>query len=158
MLITELHSVEGRLREVERRVERGGGDMKEVTEFKAQWTETDARLRKFDYQHYAPRMHAEGDRSSRLLSWLVKGEQQHSTINAISLDEGSVVNTQQEINEAFRQYYATLYKAGPPARGTDEGIPPDIPTNSLDGSTIIRFGETNSNGRDPASPETNGPQ
>ncbi|KAJ1204909.1 hypothetical protein NDU88_000344 [Pleurodeles waltl] len=112
-LITELHGVEERLWEAERRVEGGGGDMKEVTELKTQWTETDARLRKFYYRHYTARMHAEGDRSSILLSWLVKGEQQHSTINAIRLDTGGIVNTQREINEAFRQYYATLYKADP---------------------------------------------
>ncbi|KAJ1197826.1 hypothetical protein NDU88_001672 [Pleurodeles waltl] len=62
-----------------------------------QWTETDARLRKFDYRHYAARMDAEENRSSRLLSWLVKGEQQHTTINAIRLETGNIVNTQLQI-------------------------------------------------------------
>ncbi|KAJ1141670.1 hypothetical protein NDU88_007998 [Pleurodeles waltl] len=114
-----------------------GGDEGNMIELKKQWVETDARLQKFDYRHYTARLHAEGDRSSRLLSWLLKGEQQHSTINAIRLDEGSILNTQLEINKAFRQYYATLYKSGPPALGANERILPDIPINQVDGDTVV---------------------
>ncbi|KAJ1127846.1 hypothetical protein NDU88_006239 [Pleurodeles waltl] len=89
-------------------------DQTEVVKLKKQWNEADERLRKFDYRRYTARLKAKGDCSSRLLAWLVKGEQQHTPINAIHLESETIVNTKLEINEAFRQYYDTLYKAGPP--------------------------------------------
>ncbi|KAJ1210586.1 hypothetical protein NDU88_005948 [Pleurodeles waltl] len=74
--------------------------------------EVDMRLRKFDYQHYIARTHSEGDRSRRLLAWLIQGELQRPPIGAIQLYSGIMVNTQADINNAFKQYYSRLYERG----------------------------------------------
>ncbi|KAJ1209055.1 hypothetical protein NDU88_004434 [Pleurodeles waltl] len=110
-LTRELQNIDVGLREVERGVASDGENQGRLIGLKKKWAEVDSRLWQFDYQQHIARLHSEGDRSSRLLAWFVKGEQQHTPISAIRLDSGTIVNTQLEINEAFRQYYSTLYVA-----------------------------------------------
>ncbi|KAJ1179253.1 hypothetical protein NDU88_004488 [Pleurodeles waltl] len=64
------------------------------------------------------RTHSEGDRSGKRLSWLTRSEPRNSPIGAICLNTGLIVNTQANINSAFRDYYSTLYKAHPPPSTT----------------------------------------
>ncbi|KAJ1200034.1 hypothetical protein NDU88_003863 [Pleurodeles waltl] len=113
-LTCDLQPIEAELREVECRVASSAEDQGKLVGLKRNWAEVDSRLRQFDYLHHIAQLHSEGDRSSRLLAWLVKGEHQHTHISTIQLDSGAIVNAQLEINEAFRQYYSTLYMTCPP--------------------------------------------
>ncbi|KAJ1108412.1 hypothetical protein NDU88_005788 [Pleurodeles waltl] len=85
-----------------------------LTNIRSKWTETDNRLRHFDYRHHIARTHAEGDRSGKLLEWLIKNERRNTPIGAIRLESGRIVNIQSEINNAFKEYYSSLYQARPP--------------------------------------------
>ncbi|KAJ1200665.1 hypothetical protein NDU88_004486 [Pleurodeles waltl] len=113
-LVRDLQKNEVELREVECGVATGTVDLGKLGELRGNWDEVDLRLRQFDYRHYIARMHSEVDRYSRLLAWLIKGKQQHTPIGAIRLESGVIVNTQLEMNEAFKQYYSALYMARPP--------------------------------------------
>ncbi|KAJ1209209.1 hypothetical protein NDU88_004587 [Pleurodeles waltl] len=88
-LILEIHDIEGKLRNTECKAVSSSDTSNDTINLKKQWIETETCLRKFDYRHYAARLHAEGDRSSRMLAWLVKGVQWNTPINAIRLDTGT---------------------------------------------------------------------
>ncbi|KAJ1151815.1 hypothetical protein NDU88_004594 [Pleurodeles waltl] len=110
-LTSELHDIERNKRTAECKAVLQGDAGNDMSILQKQWNEVESRLRKIDYRHNAKRLHMEGVRSSRMLAWLVKGEQKRAPINAIHLETGTVVNTQTEINDAFRHYYNTLYRA-----------------------------------------------
>ncbi|KAJ1087615.1 hypothetical protein NDU88_000782 [Pleurodeles waltl] len=59
------------------------------------------------------RLHTKGDHSGRLLAWLLREEWQHAPIGAICLTDGTVVSSQEAINNAFKDYYMGLYQQQP---------------------------------------------
>ncbi|KAJ1160983.1 hypothetical protein NDU88_001472 [Pleurodeles waltl] len=114
-LLSELHGTAEKLRKADSEAALNSTANNNMITLEKQWGDTETRLRNFDYRYHTARLHTEGARSSRMLAWLAKGTQQHTPINAIRLDTGVIVNTQSEINNAFRQYYARLYQAEPPS-------------------------------------------
>ena len=66
-------------------------------------------LARIDYRHYIKRQHSEGDRSGRMLAWLLKEEHTNIPIGAIRGTDGTIHCSQLEINEIFADYYRTLY-------------------------------------------------
>ncbi|KAJ1104352.1 hypothetical protein NDU88_001764 [Pleurodeles waltl] len=113
MLVRELASLETDLHRVECAVTTDSSDLAALRTLRARHREVDERLRIYDYRHYISRSHAEGNRSGRLPTWLLRGEQHRVPIGALRLDTGIVVNTQLFINDAFRCYYSMLYVARP---------------------------------------------
>ncbi|KAJ1201791.1 hypothetical protein NDU88_005597 [Pleurodeles waltl] len=74
------------------------------------YEEADQRLHRHDYNYHLRRLQAEGDRSWRLLAWLLREDQQHTPIGAIRLIDGTLVTSQEAINNAFKEYYMRLYR------------------------------------------------
>ena len=62
-----------------------------------------------DYKATISQQHAEGDKPGRILAWLLKSETPKTTLGVIRNQTGTIVNTQEEINEVFTQYYEHLY-------------------------------------------------
>ncbi|KAJ1116474.1 hypothetical protein NDU88_004685 [Pleurodeles waltl] len=77
------------------------------------YEEADQHLRRYDYNLHLTCLHTEGDSSGRLLAWLLRKEQQHAPIGAICLNDGTVVSSQEEINNAFKDDYTELYRQQP---------------------------------------------
>ena len=71
------------------------------------------RLGNVDYKAFLRRQHMEEDKPGRTLAWLLKSETPQTVIGAIRNSEGGVVNTQEGINEVFKQYYTKLYRSPP---------------------------------------------
>ncbi|KAJ1091286.1 hypothetical protein NDU88_004413 [Pleurodeles waltl] len=87
-LACELQKAETELREAEHGVASGTVKREDLGAIRGKWTKVDSCLRQFDYRHYVAQMHSEEDRSSRLLAWLLIGEQQCTPIGAIRLESG----------------------------------------------------------------------
>ncbi|KAJ1204139.1 hypothetical protein NDU88_007920 [Pleurodeles waltl] len=74
------------------------------------YEEADLRLRRHDYNYDLMRLQVEGNRSGRLLAWLLQEDQQHTPIGAICLIDGTLVASQEAINNSFKKYYMGLYR------------------------------------------------
>ncbi|KAJ1151358.1 hypothetical protein NDU88_004140 [Pleurodeles waltl] len=85
-LTSELRDIERNKHTAECKAALQGNAGNDMSILQKQWNEVESRLRKFDYRHYTKRLQMEEDRSSRMLAWLVKGEQKRAPINAIRLD------------------------------------------------------------------------
>ena len=56
------------------------------------------RLDRFIRTDYRQRLHREGDRSGRMLDWLLKRERPPTLIVSLRCPDGSMARTQQDIN------------------------------------------------------------
>ncbi|KAJ1152186.1 hypothetical protein NDU88_004963 [Pleurodeles waltl] len=93
-LTLELRDIERNKRAAEYKIALHTDTSGDTLNLQKQCKEVESRLRKFDYRQYTTRQHMEGDRSSRIVAWLVKGEQKHTPINTIRLNTGTIVNTE----------------------------------------------------------------
>lgn len=76
-------------------------------------TESLETLRVIDYNTYLQRKHSDADKPGTLLARLVRDRPDPPIITQIRNTQGTVVNTQLEINTAFYQHLKTLYEAPP---------------------------------------------
>ncbi|KAJ1214078.1 hypothetical protein NDU88_001705 [Pleurodeles waltl] len=74
------------------------------------YAEADQLLRRHDYNYHLMRLQAEGDRSGRLLAWLLREDRQHTQIRAIRLIDRTMGTSQEAINNAFKEYGMGLYR------------------------------------------------
>lgn len=73
--------------------------------------ETLETLRIIDHRAFTQRKHLEANSAGALLARLVRDRPEPPIITQICTPSGSLVHTQQEINEAFCTYLSTLYTA-----------------------------------------------
>ncbi|KAJ1154747.1 hypothetical protein NDU88_007490 [Pleurodeles waltl] len=108
-LHVEISKLEKELRAVEIAVARSETPYRALKEARTKYNEADTRLRRYDRNYHLMRLQTEGDRSGRLLVWLLREDWQQSPIGAIRAGASTMATTQDEINETFREYYANLY-------------------------------------------------
>ncbi|KAJ1185643.1 hypothetical protein NDU88_002433 [Pleurodeles waltl] len=84
-----------------------------LRKLRKQHSEAEALLRKHDYKFYLVREHPQGDRARKLLAWLVHDEHQNPPIGTIKIHNSTLAVTQSAINDAFQDYYHTLYGVPP---------------------------------------------
>ncbi|KAJ1165768.1 hypothetical protein NDU88_006185 [Pleurodeles waltl] len=82
--------------------------------------QAEALLGKHDHKCCTALLHAEGVRSGKLLSWLVKEEQQSAPVRVRLLGNGTIITCWPTINATFHDYYYRLYA------GTDHPTPGNI--------------------------------
>ncbi|KAJ1097560.1 hypothetical protein NDU88_002678, partial [Pleurodeles waltl] len=98
-----------KLRALENAVARNATPYTALKEMRAEHAKADATLRLHDHKHHVARLQSEGDRSGRLLAWLLREDRRCSPIGAIGTGAGAIATTQVKINDAFREYYTQLY-------------------------------------------------
>ncbi|KAJ1173261.1 hypothetical protein NDU88_005098 [Pleurodeles waltl] len=108
-LHAEVSKLEKKLRALENAVARNEAPYTSLKDARAEYATADATLRLHDYKYHVTRLQAEGDKSGRLLAWLLREERQCPPIGAIGLGAGALATTQEKINDAFREYYTQLY-------------------------------------------------
>ncbi|KAJ1118887.1 hypothetical protein NDU88_007074 [Pleurodeles waltl] len=110
MLNRELLEIESKMRKVETEATTSVTSLETLNSLKSDYKEADARLSRHDYRHFKAPQHAEGNRSGKLLAWLVRQPLQSSPIGAIRTHSGEVINAQAGINKSFHTYYRSLYQ------------------------------------------------
>ena len=68
----------------------------------------ESRLSKLDYKHHIARLHTERDRTGHMLAWLLREVQAGTLIGTIRGSDGTIYNTQLQINYSFVEFYRTL--------------------------------------------------
>ncbi|KAJ1140515.1 hypothetical protein NDU88_006866 [Pleurodeles waltl] len=79
-LTQELRQLEQDVRTAECKQAKGIIAETELTRLRTEWNQADRRLRQYDYRHHLARTHSEGDRSGKLLAWLLKNERRPSAL------------------------------------------------------------------------------
>ncbi|KAJ1141267.1 hypothetical protein NDU88_007601 [Pleurodeles waltl] len=104
-------AVEWTLCVVEEEVVTEGDKLEKLRNVRKQCREEEYCLSKHDQRIKLASLHAEGDHSGRLLSWLILEEHQRIPVGAIRDINGSLVNMHADINIVFRDYYCDLHEA-----------------------------------------------
>ncbi|KAJ1136101.1 hypothetical protein NDU88_002519 [Pleurodeles waltl] len=108
-LHAEVSKLEEKLRALENAVACNVTPYSALRETRAEHAKADATLRLHDHKHHMARLQAEGDRSGRLLAWLLREDRRCPPIGSIITGVGAIATTQVNINDAFREYYTQLY-------------------------------------------------
>ncbi|KAJ1175546.1 hypothetical protein NDU88_000833 [Pleurodeles waltl] len=72
--------------------------------------EAESTLSHHDYRIRMALQHAQGDRSGKVLAWLLREAHHGTPAMSIKTPDGTVANTQLAINDTFRAYYQQLYE------------------------------------------------
>ncbi|KAJ1163833.1 hypothetical protein NDU88_004285 [Pleurodeles waltl] len=72
--------------------------------------EVESALSYHDFRTRMALQHAQGDRSGRLLAWLLQGEHRRAPAMLIRIADGTVATSQLAVDDAFRDYYRQLYE------------------------------------------------
>ena len=83
-------------------------------EERAQYRDIETRLARLDFKQFTAKLYKEGDRSGRLLAWLIREDPARAPIGAIRDPSGQVINSQIDIKTTFAEYYRSLYSEPDP--------------------------------------------
>ncbi|KAJ1099631.1 hypothetical protein NDU88_004730 [Pleurodeles waltl] len=113
VILRELMRVEDSLGLLEKAAVVQTQPAQQLQEARSEHAELLKHLRKVDYAKHRERTYNERDKAGALLARLMKDEPSPTPILHINTPQQTSINTQLEINEAFRDYYTTLYSAPP---------------------------------------------
>ncbi|KAJ1098940.1 hypothetical protein NDU88_004047 [Pleurodeles waltl] len=75
-----------------------------LRQFRIRCGEVESALSYHDYRTRTALQDAQGDRSGRLLAWLLRGGHRSTPAMSIRLVDGTIATSQLAINDAFRDY------------------------------------------------------
>ena len=108
-LVREIQQVEESLLELEMAAVSDSTKVPRLQEACTQHTLLLDRLRCLDVKAYIEREHREGNKSGWLLAWLARTDHAIAPILSIVDIDGSLKDTQEQINGLFQKYYSNLY-------------------------------------------------
>lgn len=110
LLLWEQRALEDKIGKLERTLSQNVdiNITQEITELKTDYHKVSDRLSKMDCHAYKARLYNE-DKAGHMTAWLVNRETKSHPIEGIQLPDDTMVTGQNEINQAFLDYYKLLY-------------------------------------------------